>query len=117
MTGGYPLFTQAGTKYVTLNYTTNANHMALPRLPIELMQTGARSENLIHPGIGFLLSVGCINLCKILPDAHEPISFPGSCARVIAVIDDMKEFLGGRFPVTNGNAIPGAFAVVDGEPG
>jgi hypothetical protein len=114
--GRYPLATQADTKYVTLNYTPNTNQAAIPRPGIELLSTGARREILIHPGIGFLASIGCINLATSLPHAGEPISFPGSRRRVIAIIDDLKAFLGGRFPTTNGRPIPDAFAVVDGEP-
>lgn len=114
--GRYPLFTQARTKYVTLSYTTNANRAALPRPGIELMNIGRRFEILIHAGIGFLSAIGCIKLCKILPDVAEPISFPGSRARVIAVIEDMKAFFGAGFPTTSVQAIPGAFAMVDGEP-
>ena len=114
--GRYPLFTQAGSKYVTLNYTSNANQAALPRPGIELKETGNRREILVHPGIGFLASVGCINLCTVLPDAVEPISFPGSRARVIAMINDLVGFHGSRFPNANGLRIPDGFAIIDGEP-
>jgi hypothetical protein len=114
--GRYPLATQAGTKYVTLNFTPNLNQAAIPRPGIELLSTGRRSEILIHPGIGFLASIGCINLATSLPHAGEAISFPGSRRRVIALIDDLKAFLGARFPTANGRRIPDAFAVVDGEP-
>jgi len=114
--GTYPLATQAGGRYSTLNYTQNANPTALRRPGIELLSTGARSEILIHPGIGFLASVGCINLCFNLPDADEMISFPGSRKRVIALIDDMKTFLGAAFPTADGRRIPNACAVIEGEP-
>ncbi|MBO9713921.1 hypothetical protein [Sphingomonas sp.] len=114
--GTYPLLTQAGTKYVTIGYSQNANHTALPRPGVELGNTGHRSEILIHPGIGFLASIGCINLCTRLPDAEEPISFPGSRNRVIAMIDDMKAFLGSDFPTSNGKKIARAHAVIEGEP-
>ena len=113
--GRYPLSTQDGTKYATIGYTSNANQAALRRPGIELNRTGERAEILIHPGMGFLASVGCINLCKHLPDAAEPISFGGSRDRVIAIIDDMKAFLAG-FPPSNGKPIKQAFAVIDGEP-
>lgn len=114
--GTYPLATQNGGKYATIGYTQNANPAALRRPGIELLRTGGRSEILIHPGIGFLASIGCINLCKSLPDASEPISFGGSRNRVIAIIDDMKAFLGGGFPASDGRPIPNAFAVIEGEP-
>jgi hypothetical protein len=36
--------------------------------------------------------------------------------RVIALIEDMKRFLGTDFPGRNGKRIPKAFVVIDGEP-
>lgn len=113
--GRYPLATQDGTKYSTLNYTSNENQAALRRPGIELLGTGTRSEILIHPGIGFLASIGCINLCTHLPDAQEPISYRGSRLRVIALIDDLRQFLPG-FPARDGRPIDGAYAVIEGEP-
>lgn len=114
--GRYPLLTQDGAKYSTLNYTSNANPAALRRPSLELGGTRPRSEILIHPGIGFLASVGCINLCTRLPDPSEPISFPGSRNRVIALIDDLKAYLGADMPKRDGRAIPRAHAVIEGEP-
>jgi hypothetical protein len=114
--GSYPLATQNGGKYATIGYIRNANPAKLRRPGIELTGTGRRSEILIHPGIGFLASIGCINLCTSLPDAGEPISFAGSRLRVIAMIDDMTAFIGAGFPARDGLAIPGAHAVIEGEP-
>ncbi|MDP1911494.1 MAG: hypothetical protein Q8K85_24600 [Hyphomicrobium sp.] len=82
---------------------------------IEVTSTGQRSEILIHPGHGFLASVGCINPCTSLPNAREMIDYAPSRKRVIALIEDMKSFIAG-FPTKNGKAIPGAFVVIDGEP-
>lgn len=114
--GRYPLLTQAGTKYVTLGYTDSLSSTQLPRPGIELGNTGNRTEILIHPASGFLWSVGCINLADALPTASSDVAFKDSRARVIAVIDDMRSFLGSKFPTKNGRAIPGAFCVIDGEP-
>ena len=114
--GRYALATQDGGKYCTIGYTLNANHTALRRPGIELLGTAPRSEILIHPGIGFLASVGCINLATRLPNADEPISFAGSRRRVIALIDDLAAFLGASFPTRNGRPIPRAHAVIEGEP-
>ena len=114
--GSYGLATQDGGKYATIHYNPNPNPAALRRPGIELTGTGGRSEILIHPGIGFLASIGCINLCTSLPDASEPISFPGSRRRVIALIDDLKAFLGAKFPAKDGRPIPGAQVVIEGEP-
>jgi hypothetical protein len=114
--GTYPLWTQAGSKYATWNYRTSLNVAHIPRPGVELKDTGQRSEILIHPGIGFLSSVGCLNLCTSLPDAAEPITYASSRRRVISIIEDMKSFLGAAFPASNGRQIPNAFAVLVGEP-
>ena len=114
--GRYPLATQDGTKYDTIGYVQNESTAARPKPGIELTGTGARAEILIHPGQGFLASIGCINLATSLPNAAEPISYAGSRKRVIALIEDMKQFLGSRFPTRNSKKIPDAFAVIDGEP-
>src|SRR5207249_1303354 len=83
---------------------------------LELKETGQRSEILIHPGQGFLASIGCINPCTSLPNAAEMIDFVPSRKRVIAIINDLKAFSGGDFPTKNGKEIPNAFVVIDGEP-
>ena len=114
--GRYPLATQAGSKYVTHGYRTEESAFVKPKPGIELLNTGNRAEILIHPGKDFLRSVGCINLCMSLPNADEMISYPGSRRRVIALIEDLKAFLGSAFPATNGWRIPNAHAVIEGEP-
>jgi len=114
--GRYPLFTQDGTKYVTIGYKDSESTSAKPKPGIELKETGSRSEILIHPGQGFLSSIGCINPCTSLPDASEMIDFVPSRKRVIAIIDDLKGFTGAAFPTTNGKKIVNAFVVVEGEP-
>jgi len=114
--GRYPLATQAGTHYVTFGYDETEDVFAWPKPGIELMFTGARREILIHPGRNeFLSSIGCINLCTRLPDAAEPISYPGSRRRVIALIEDMKGFLR-DFPELNGKPVPDAAVVIEGDP-
>ena len=35
---------------------------------------------------------------------------------VIAIIDDLKSYLGDQFPKSNNVDIPNAFAIVEGEP-
>lgn len=113
--GRYSLFTQGGAKYVTFGYKESESISSIPRPGIELRNTGERSEILIHPGIGFLSSVGCINPCTNLPNAAEPIDFIPSRKRVIAIINDMKSFIA-AFPSANEKKIPDAFVVIDGEP-
>jgi hypothetical protein len=114
--GRYPLFTQGGTKYVTHGFPNSESRHAQPKPGLELKQTGMRSEILIHPGQGFLSSIGCINPCTRLPLATEMIDYLPSRKRVIAIIDDLKAFAGAGFPATNGKRIPNAFVVVDGDP-
>ncbi len=114
--GRYPLFTQAGTKYKTLGFADSNMINVLPRPGVELKDTGVRSEILFHPGIGFLASIGCLNLCAALADGSVGITYTSSRRRVISVIEHMKASLGNRFPTTNGKPIIDAFAVIDGEP-
>jgi hypothetical protein len=114
--GRYPLFTQDGTKYDTIGYVESESTGVSPKPGIELKGTSARKEILIHPGQGFLASIGCINLATNLPNAAEMISYKGSRRRVIALIEDMKQFLAADFPTKNGREIPNAAVVVEGEP-
>lgn len=114
--GEYTLSTQDGAKYVTWGYTLSTNPAAVPRPGLEVEGCLPRDEILIHPGRGFLSSVGCINPCKSLPNAAEMIDFPGSRERVIAIIEDLKAYLGAEFPNKNGKKIPKAFVVIEGEP-
>src|SRR5262245_6813665 len=87
-----------------------------PAFELKLKDTDPRDNILVHPGHDFLSSVGCINLCKSLPDAWEPISYVPSRKRVISVIQDIKKYLGTEFPASNGKKIPRAWVVIDGEP-
>ena len=112
----YPLWTQAGSKYVTHNYSKSLNPRVYPKPGLELKGTGKRQEILIHPGQGFLASVGCINPCGVLVDANDYFDYVPSRERVIAIIDDLRVYCGSKFPKLNGQAIPNAFVVIDGEP-
>ena len=114
--GRYPLWTQDGDSHSTLGFAPEAGQAALPRPAIALDDAGARIDILIHPGLGFLAGTGCINLCAKLPDGTQDMSYGDSRARVIALIDDMKSFLGPVFPPRDGLPIPRAWAAIDGEP-
>lgn len=114
--GRYPLYTQDGTRYVTIGYRESESPSVIPKPGLELKSTGERSEILIHPGVGFLASIGCINPCTSLPNAAEPIDFAPSRKRVIALIEDLKSYVGAQFPTRNGRRIPNAYVVIDGEP-
>jgi len=114
--GRYPLATQDGENYVTFGFRDSESQFVRPQPGLELLSTGARTEILVHPGHDYLASVGCINPCTSLPNASEMIDFAPSRKRVIALIEDMKSFLGASFPTKNGKKIPRAFVVIDGEP-
>lgn len=114
--GRYPLATQDGENYKTIDFNPSQDPGDGPRPGFELLSTGERSEILVHPGHGFLSSIGCINPCTLLPNANEPISYAPSRHRVISLIEDMKHFVGPAFPHTNGKKIPNCFVVIDGEP-
>lgn len=107
----YPLATSGGPEYKTNGYRKDLMiQAAMPGL--ELMDTGKRTAILIHPGKDVLLSsIGCINLCTKLPDADEIINYPGSRRRVIALIEDMKQFLGG-IPAAGDKPIQGAAVAI-----
>jgi hypothetical protein len=114
--GRYPLRTAGGTMYKTVGYRDDLEK--LPAMPgIGLGETGNRFAILIHPGKDvFLSSYGCINLCRVLPDGNEIIAYAGSRRRVIALIEDMRRFLG-AFPDDGDREIAGAAVVIEGEPG
>jgi hypothetical protein len=110
--GTYGLHIQSGAKYATIGYTGNVNPTALRRPGLLLLPTGDREGILIHPARGFLWSVGCINPATSLASSGSDIDFIDSRTRVIALIDDLKAFLGAAFPTAAGARIPGATVVI-----
>jgi hypothetical protein len=114
--GRYPLYTQDGKRYATIGYVVSDSPAKLRKPSLELMQTGKRKEILIHPGYGFLSSVGCFNPSVALAKGSSLLEFGDSRERTIALIDNLRAYLGDAFPAKNGHRIPNAFAVVDGEP-
>lgn len=114
--GRYPLATQDGEKYVTIGFKDSESTGVSPKPGILVENTNKRVGIVIHPGQGFLASIGCFNPCTSLPNAEEMIDYKPSRKRVIALIENLKTFAGSGFPKTNGKRIPNAFIVVDGEP-
>lgn len=114
--GRYPIHTQDGEKYVTIGYRESEAANASPKPGLLVANTDQRVGIVIHPGQGFLSSIGCFNPCTSLPKAGEPIDYAPSRRRVIALIEDVKAWAGPRFPSQNGRRIPDAWIVVDGEP-
>jgi hypothetical protein len=114
--GTYPLALHIGTKYKTNGYSPSLSHTALPRPGLLLKQTGERTAILIHPGMDYVWSVGCLNPASGLVNAKSSISFTDSRARVISIIDELKNRIGPGFPSAAGKTIPGAIVVIEGEP-
>jgi hypothetical protein len=106
--GVYGLATHDGERYCTIGYTANVNPAALRRPGLRVTQTGARDGVLLHPGRGFLASVGCLNLTRPLWGGADDMDFIESRNRVIALIDHMRACLAEQFPDENGQEIPTA---------
>jgi hypothetical protein len=108
----YRLMTAGGPEYKTTGYRPD-ERIAHAMPGIELLDTHNRTDIIIHPGKNaFLSSIGCINLCTSLPNADEIIDYPGSRRRVIALIEDMKHFLG-SVPASGDTPIPHAAIVIE----
>ena len=114
--GRYPLWTHKGPHYATNGYKDSQSPSATPRPAMELKGTGDRTDILIHPGNGFLSSIGCINPTSALPKATTMIDYVPSRKRVIDIIEDLKAYADTGFPNANGKRIPIAWVVIDGEP-
>ncbi|MCX5516121.1 hypothetical protein [Kaistia algarum] len=114
--GTYPLATQDGARYVTIGYIVSTDPDQTPKPGLELLSTGNRTEILVHPGHGFLASVGCINLTAKLTSGRSDIPFVDSRDRVIAAIQDLRAYSRSSFPHYNGHPIANASVVIDGEP-
>lgn len=113
--GLYPLFTWGGTNYRTIGYASGYDRGA-PLPGIQLQSTRARTEILVHPAFGFKKTVGCINLSDRLDSVQDDIDGKNSVLRVIALIDDLRSFLGSAFPLHNDAPIPEAYVSILGEP-
>jgi hypothetical protein len=120
--GAYPLFTHISAvvnneiKYRTIGYQTTQPPNKKPRPCLEVGDTGARAGILLHPASGFLMSIGCFNPSGPLPTGDSNVTWADSKARVIAIIDDIRQKLGAAFPANNNVRIPNAWIVVEGEP-
>jgi hypothetical protein len=117
--GSYPLLTQFGDNYRTIDYTTIVNPPGKTPMPgVLLGNTGNRTAILIHPGHPptlFLSSIGCLNLTGPLQAAQEMDSLD-SRSRVIAVIDSLQGFAPTAFQSDNSTPIANAAIIIEGEP-
>jgi hypothetical protein len=110
--GTYPVATQNGTRYKTFGYKMGDAALH-PQPGFELLNTGNRKEIIVHPGSGFLKSIGCINLTSTLITGDSDMDFAASRWRVLSAIEDMKKFLAGNFPDKNGYPIPDSTVVIE----
>jgi murein DD-endopeptidase MepM/ murein hydrolase activator NlpD len=107
--GTYRIANHLGSKYRT-DYEKGQRRPGL-----WVADTDERSAILIHPGNGFLSSVGCINPTTNLAKGSEDIDYADSTKRVIAIIKAMRD----RLPAWRNEyaaVIPDAFLVIQGEP-
>lgn len=116
--GRYPLWTQFG-RYRTIGYSSDTQVAGQPPMPGILLQgTSPRTGILIHPGHPpnlYLSSIGCLNPSNPLGPA-QMMNFWDSRARVIALIDSLRDFGPDAFEHEASTHIPNAWAVIEGEP-
>ena len=116
--GRYPLWTQFGN-YRSTGYSEDTETAGQPPMPaIRLEGTGNRDGILIHPGHPptlFLSSIGCLNPTHKLSPT-DVMNFWDSRTRVIALVDDLRQFAPDAFQHEVLTRIPNAWAVIDGEP-
>jgi hypothetical protein len=116
--GRYALSTQFGDHYRSVGFTNDATH---PMPGFLLLGTEDRTAILVHPGHPphlYLSSIGCFNPTKPLK-AADNMSFPESRARVIALIDSLKQHDPDAFAedkIGDNTPIANAFIVITGEP-
>ena len=114
--GAYPLTASLSDNYATLGYLLSDKPGRSPKPCLGVGDTGARTWILVHPGDGFRISTGCINLAGELPSGETDIGFCDSRDRVVALIADLRAYLGPAFPRENGRGLLGARLVITGEP-
>ncbi|TIX75823.1 MAG: hypothetical protein E5V24_30785, partial [Mesorhizobium sp.] len=88
--GIYPMLTHAGTREIdgitafkTFGFTSSIEVRRPPMPALRVGDTRYRAGILIHPGNGWLWSVGCMNPADDIADARSDIQYVHSRARVI----------------------------------
>jgi hypothetical protein len=113
--GRYALSTQFGKLYRSVGFTDDATH---PLPGFRLLGTKVRTDILVHPGHPptlYLSSIGCLNPTKPIK-ADRNMVFAESRARVIAMIDSLRQHDPAAFAKKKNTAVANAFIVIDGEP-
>ena len=117
MAGTYELSTHFG-KYVSIGFPADPVHQDGKMPGFQILDTGSRTNILIHPGHPptlYLSSIGCLNLTGAI-DADEEMDFKDSWNRVSDVIASLAQFDAVAFKTKNNTKIPNATAVITGEP-
>lgn len=109
--GLYPLAMHDTENYATVNYESDGDH---PRPAFALRETVRRTGILVHPAAGYGSTIGCFNLGERLDDASSNLDLMDSTRRVIALIDDLKTFLGGQLPTSG--PLPNCRVLVEDPP-
>jgi hypothetical protein len=108
--GTYPIYTHRTAKYRTAGFVTTGDH---PRPALGIGNTGKRTGILVHPAGEYGSTIGCINLGSALAGPQSNIKLVDSIARVVAVIKDLKSFMGAAFPNAAEAEVPGAYLVIE----
>jgi hypothetical protein len=93
--GTYPVRSNHTENYAIVGFATDGDY---PRPAIEVGGTASRSGILIHPASGYASTIGCINLAGDLVDADSDFSLTDSTARVIGLINNLQQDVGGALP-------------------
>jgi hypothetical protein len=105
----------------SVSATAPSASLTTRRMAFLVLGTQVRTAVLVHPGHPpglYLSSIECLNPTKPLR-ADQDMSFAESRARVIAMIDSLRQHDPGAFAskkIGHNTAISDAFVVIDGEP-
>jgi hypothetical protein len=116
--GRYALSTQFGDHFRSVGFNAGPTH---PMPGFLVLGTNVRAGILVHPAHPttlYLSSIGCFNPTQPRK-ADQDMDFDDSRARVIAMIDSLRQHDPSAFAsdkIGQNTAIANAFMVVDGEP-
>jgi hypothetical protein len=117
--GRYRLSTHFSSTYRSMGYSEDeVQSSVIPMPAIGLMDTGNRTGILIHPGHLpdlYLSSVGCLNPTGPL-SSDQLMDFWDSRARVVSLINDLKNFDISAFDESTDTVITNAHVIIENEP-